>query len=137
VPEEKEVDVDKTAPSSFVVLRSRDVVAFLDILPMVGGEFLWWCEGGWVEERKNEWMNEWKMERIEGEDELEICEEFMNEKRLIVASFLGVGHLLVTTRQHKVKVADMEAIESREIGTSFFPQIYPFPISPQHTSHQI
>jgi hypothetical protein len=25
--------------------------------------------------------------------------------------------LLVTTRQHKVKVADMEAVESREIGT--------------------
>jgi hypothetical protein len=40
VPAENEVDVDKTAPSSFVVLRSRDVVAFLDILPMVGGEFL-------------------------------------------------------------------------------------------------
>jgi hypothetical protein len=38
VPEENEIDVDKTAPSSFVVLRSRDVVAFLDILPMVGGE---------------------------------------------------------------------------------------------------
>ena len=27
------------------------------------------------------------------------------------------GHLLVTTRNHKVKVADMEAQESREIGT--------------------
>lgn len=26
------------------------------------------------------------------------------------------GHLLVTTRNHKVKVADMEAQESREIG---------------------
>jgi hypothetical protein len=38
VPEEDEADVEKTAPSSFVVLRSRDVVAFLDILPMVGGE---------------------------------------------------------------------------------------------------
>jgi hypothetical protein len=27
-----------------------------------------------------------------------------------------IGHLLVTTRQHKVKVADMGTIESREIG---------------------
>lgn len=26
------------------------------------------------------------------------------------------GHLLVTTRQHKVKVADMGVVESREIG---------------------
>jgi hypothetical protein len=40
VPEEGEVDVERTEPGSFVVLRSRDVVAFLDILPMVGGEFL-------------------------------------------------------------------------------------------------
>ncbi|KAH4815846.1 hypothetical protein JI435_071080 [Parastagonospora nodorum SN15] len=62
VPADDEADVDKTQPGSFVVLRSRDVVAFLDILPMVG------------------------------------------------------GHLLVTTRQHKVKVADMGAVESREIG---------------------
>ncbi|KAH7414392.1 HIT-like domain-containing protein [Phaeosphaeria sp. MPI-PUGE-AT-0046c] len=63
VPNEEEGgDVERTDPSSFVVLRSKDVVAFLDILPMVG------------------------------------------------------GHLLVTTRQHKVKIADMEAIESREIG---------------------
>jgi diadenosine tetraphosphate (Ap4A) HIT family hydrolase len=31
---------------------------------------------------------------------------------------LWIGHLLVTTRQHKVKVADMEAVESREIGKS-------------------
>ena len=63
IPKEEESDPEKTSPSSFVVLRSRDVVAFLDILPMTG------------------------------------------------------GHLLVTTRQHKVKVADMEAVESREIGT--------------------
>ncbi|KAL5120296.1 hypothetical protein ACEQ8H_001854 [Pleosporales sp. CAS-2024a] len=62
VPDEKEADVEKTSPASFVVLRSLHVVAFLDILPMVG------------------------------------------------------GHLLVTTRQHKVKVADMGVIESREIG---------------------
>jgi hypothetical protein len=40
VPEEDEVDVERTDPGSFVVLRSRDVVAFLDILPMVGGEFV-------------------------------------------------------------------------------------------------
>jgi hypothetical protein len=38
VPEEEEGDdTERTSPSSFVVLRSRDVVAFLDILPMVGG----------------------------------------------------------------------------------------------------
>ncbi|EUC42900.1 hypothetical protein COCMIDRAFT_39072 [Bipolaris oryzae ATCC 44560] len=62
VPSEEESQADKTDPSSFVVLRSKDVVAFLDILPMTR------------------------------------------------------GHLLVTTRQHKVKVADMEVVESREIG---------------------
>ncbi|KAF1840848.1 HIT-like protein [Cucurbitaria berberidis CBS 394.84] len=62
VPSEDEADHEKTSPSSFVVLRSKDVVAFLDILPMTG------------------------------------------------------GHLLVTTREHKVKVADMGATESREIG---------------------
>jgi hypothetical protein len=39
VPGEDEVLEGKTEPSSFVVLRSRDVVAFLDILPMTGGEF--------------------------------------------------------------------------------------------------
>ncbi|KAI4945932.1 hypothetical protein J4E91_007373 [Alternaria rosae] len=61
IPKEEESDPEKTNPSSFVVLRSKDVVAFLDILPMTG------------------------------------------------------GHLLVTTRQHKVKVADMEAVESKEI----------------------
>lgn len=38
VPADEEADVDKTSPGSFVVLRSRDVVAFLDILPMVGGK---------------------------------------------------------------------------------------------------
>ncbi|UPX11139.1 uncharacterized protein EKO05_0001762 [Ascochyta rabiei] len=62
VPEEEECGVEKTSPSSFVVVRARDVVAFLDILPMTR------------------------------------------------------GHLLVTTRKHKVKVADMEARESREMG---------------------
>ena len=39
VPTEEESDPEKTSPSSFVVLRSRDVVAFLDILPMTGGKF--------------------------------------------------------------------------------------------------
>ena len=29
---------------------------------------------------------------------------------------MGTGHLLVTTRQHSVKVADMGPTESREIG---------------------
>lgn len=40
VPSDEEAGHEKTDPSSFVVLRSRDVVAFLDILPMTGGE-LW------------------------------------------------------------------------------------------------
>jgi hypothetical protein len=40
VPRDEESHPDKTNPSSFVVLRSRDVVAFLDILPMTGGEFV-------------------------------------------------------------------------------------------------
>ncbi|KAJ4990046.1 hit domain-containing protein [Stagonosporopsis vannaccii] len=62
VPSEEECEVEKTSPSSFLVMRTRDVVAFLDILPMTG------------------------------------------------------GHLLVATRNHRVKVADMEAQESREIG---------------------
>ena len=39
IPSEEESQHEKTSPSSFVVLRSRDVVAFLDILPMTGGEF--------------------------------------------------------------------------------------------------
>jgi hypothetical protein len=39
VPGEKEVKEDSTTPSSFVVLRSKGVLAFLDIAPMVGGEF--------------------------------------------------------------------------------------------------
>lgn len=43
VPTEEECGVEKTSPSSFVVLRTRDVVAFLDILPMVGGEFVSSC----------------------------------------------------------------------------------------------
>ncbi|KAF2447629.1 HIT-like protein [Karstenula rhodostoma CBS 690.94] len=57
-----DVDPEKTTPGSFVVLASRDVVAFLDILPMVG------------------------------------------------------GHLLVATRGHRVKVADMGGGEGREMG---------------------
>lgn len=40
VPPEEECGVDKTNPSSFLVMRSREVVAFLDILPMTGGELL-------------------------------------------------------------------------------------------------
>lgn len=50
VPREEECGEEKTSPRSFVVLRSKGVVAFLDILPMTGGEltvfFLW----GWGEE---------------------------------------------------------------------------------------
>lgn len=40
VPKEEDAGCEKTSPSSFVVLRSRDVVAFLDILPMTGGEWM-------------------------------------------------------------------------------------------------
>ena len=48
VPEEEECGVERTSPSSFLVMRSRDVVAFLDILPMTGGEFLLFLFfGGW------------------------------------------------------------------------------------------
>lgn len=48
VPSDEESDPEKTSPSSFVVLRSSDVVAFLDILPMTWGEssrfsFCWFC----------------------------------------------------------------------------------------------
>ncbi|PVI08517.1 HIT-like protein [Periconia macrospinosa] len=59
---ENGVDPERTSPASFVVLASKDGVAFLDILPMVG------------------------------------------------------GHLLVATRQHRVKVADMKSEEAREMG---------------------
>ena len=38
VPEEGECNVEKTSPSSFLVMRTSDVVAFLDILPMTGGK---------------------------------------------------------------------------------------------------
>lgn len=40
VPSDQECDVEKTSPSSFLVMRTRDVVAFLDILPMTGGKFI-------------------------------------------------------------------------------------------------
>ncbi|KAF2120643.1 HIT-like domain-containing protein [Lophiotrema nucula] len=62
VPIERESDPEKTSPSSFVVLAAKDVVAFLDILPMTK------------------------------------------------------GHLLVATREHRVKVSDVEAEESRDMG---------------------
>ncbi|KAF2691296.1 HIT-like protein [Lentithecium fluviatile CBS 122367] len=57
-----DVESEKTSPASFVVLASREVVAFLDILPMVG------------------------------------------------------GHLLVATREHRVKVEDVGGEEGREMG---------------------
>jgi hypothetical protein len=63
VPKEEECNPVKLSPSSFVVLSSPDVMAFLDILPMTG------------------------------------------------------GHLLVASREHRVKVADLRAGESREVGT--------------------
>ncbi|KAF1365066.1 HIT-like protein [Lizonia empirigonia] len=62
VPGEEECGGGKTSPESFVVVRSRDVVAFLDVMPMTG------------------------------------------------------GHLLVATRSHVVKIADMATQESREMG---------------------
>jgi len=37
---EGEVDTTRTTPASFVVLASEEVVAFLDILPMVGGTYV-------------------------------------------------------------------------------------------------
>lgn len=40
-----EVEHERTNPGSFVVLSSKDVVAFLDILPMVGGKYFWNCLG--------------------------------------------------------------------------------------------
>ena len=64
IPSEEKSNIEKTTPSSFVILASRDVMAFLDILPMT------------------------------------------------------TGHLLVATRGHRVKVADMEAEEGREMGKS-------------------
>lgn len=44
VPTEEECDEDKTSPGSFVVLRSRNVVAFLDIAPMTEGRFFHYFE---------------------------------------------------------------------------------------------
>lgn len=49
-----------------------------------------------------------------GDDSL-LVYMFVNELQ-ILTEHGSAGHLLVTTRQHKVKVADMEAVESREIG---------------------
>ncbi|KAF1965506.1 HIT-like protein [Bimuria novae-zelandiae CBS 107.79] len=57
-----DVQPERTQPGSFVVLAGRGVVAFLDILPMVG------------------------------------------------------GHLLVATRNHRVKVSDMTSDEAQEMG---------------------
>ena len=62
IPSDEDSNIEKTTPSSFVVLASRDVVAFLDILPMTR------------------------------------------------------GHLLVATRGHRVKVADMDGEEGRSMG---------------------
>ncbi|KAF2704513.1 HIT-like protein [Pleomassaria siparia CBS 279.74] len=62
VPTGPESEPERTMPSSFIVLSSPDVIAFLDILPMTG------------------------------------------------------GHLLVASRGHKVKVADLDAAEAREVG---------------------
>lgn len=64
IPTDKETNPEKTTPSSFIVLASEDVIAFLDILPMTR------------------------------------------------------GHLLVATRKHRVKVADMQTDEARELGGS-------------------
>jgi hypothetical protein len=61
VPDEDEAgDFERCRPSAFVVLRSQGVVAFLDILPMVGGMCFFFCcllLMGWEED---EWVgNGW------------------------------------------------------------------------------
>ena len=55
---EVEGDAEKTTPASFVVLASKEVMAFLDILPMVGGEFSSLLLLQWIGEFKDEtgWM---------------------------------------------------------------------------------
>lgn len=40
IPEDKASDPERTSPSSFIVLASEDVIAFLDILPMTRGHLL-------------------------------------------------------------------------------------------------
>ncbi|KAF2266846.1 HIT-like protein [Lojkania enalia] len=40
IPTEKEADHEKVSPNAYVVLASRDVVAFLDILPMTRAHLL-------------------------------------------------------------------------------------------------
>lgn len=62
VPSDGASDPEKTTPSSFIILASKDVIAFLDILPMTR------------------------------------------------------GHVLVATRDHRVKVEDMRGGEGREMG---------------------
>lgn len=66
IPTEEEADPEKTSPTSFVVMASEDVIAFLDILPMTR------------------------------------------------------AHLLVATRGHRVKVADMGGREGCAMG-EFWP----------------
>ena len=55
VPDELECEPERTSPSSFVVLRSPHVLAFLDILPMTAGMsfspcFSCFCWGRWKSE---------------------------------------------------------------------------------------
>ena len=97
IPDDAESAPEKTSPSSFVVLRSRDVVAFLDILPMTGGECYYSPSPS-----PSSSLLEWRTNIAGNIQTLMRCE--------------NLGHLLVTTRQHKVKIADMGAVESREIG---------------------
>jgi hypothetical protein len=40
VPSEAASNPEKTSPNAFVVLAGKDVMAFLDILPMTRGKFL-------------------------------------------------------------------------------------------------
>lgn len=40
VPDEDAADPTRTSPSSFIILASEDVIAFLDILPMTRGHVL-------------------------------------------------------------------------------------------------
>jgi hypothetical protein len=70
VPGDDEVEEGKTEPESFVILRSRDVVAFLDILPMTRGKSVResCCEKvkGWLTEpwlRCTRWTGSWKSDK--------------------------------------------------------------------------
>ena len=65
MPGDKESDYERVSPSAFVVLRSRDVLAFLDILPMTGGmlSFSFSSLGG---ERESREVDVWTVIGVNG-----------------------------------------------------------------------